>query len=233
MVIYLGNAVFVVGTGTDIGKTYVSALLTKKIVEMGKSVGYYKAALSGNDRDDEGNLIPGDAVFVRNFSGISTNLKDMCSYVYEKSVSPHLASRIEGNPMEIDFVKGAFERIKGQYEYVIVEGSGGIMCPLRYDEKKIFLEDLIKLFEIPTVVVADAGLGTINNVVLTCYYMNSKNIPVNGIIFNHYHSGNVMEEDNVYMCEKMTGVPVVGFVGDDSRNIILSEKCNDVFSLFD
>ena len=61
----MAKAIFVTGTGTDVGKTYVTGLLLKKMNEMGKKAAYYKAAMSGNERDSEGNLIPGDAVSVR------------------------------------------------------------------------------------------------------------------------------------------------------------------------
>ena len=66
----MAKAIFVTGTGTDVGKTYVTGLLLKKMNEMGKKAAYYKAAMSGNERDSEGNLIPGDAVSVKETSGI-------------------------------------------------------------------------------------------------------------------------------------------------------------------
>ena len=66
----MAKAIFVTGTGTDVGKTYVTGLLLKNMNEMGKKAAYYKAAMSGNERDSEGNLIPGDAVSVKETSGI-------------------------------------------------------------------------------------------------------------------------------------------------------------------
>ena len=60
--------------------------------------------MSGNERGADGNLIPGDAVFVKTISGISQPLSEMCPYVYEAAVSPHLASRIE-NPIRMDIVR--------------------------------------------------------------------------------------------------------------------------------
>ena len=95
----MSKALFVTGTGTDIGKTYVTGLIVKKLAEAGKSVAYYKAAMSGNDRREDGSLIPGDALFVQKMSGIAQPLEEMCPYVYEHAYSPHLASRIEGHPV--------------------------------------------------------------------------------------------------------------------------------------
>lgn len=217
----MSKALFITGTGTDIGKTYVTGLIVKKLAEYGKNPGYYKAAMSGNDRRPDGSLIPGDALFVKQCSGIRQPLEEMCPYVYENAYSPHLASRIEGNPVEMDIVKKGFKAVSEKYDYITVEGSGGILCPICFDERKIQLEDIIKELNLSSIIIADAGLGTINSVVLTAAYMKAKNMPVKGIIFNHFHPGNVMEEDNIFMCEYMTGLPILGKVQDgaDQLNI--------------
>lgn len=68
----------------------------------------------------------------------------MVSYAYETAVSPNLAAKIEGNPIEIDTVKRDFESIKKDFDYITVEGSGGIVCPLRLDDKVVMLSDAIK-----------------------------------------------------------------------------------------
>ena len=81
----MSKAVFITGTGTDMGKTYLSGLIVKKLAQAGKNPAYYKAAMSGNDRRADGSLIPGDALFVKEMSGISQSLDDMCPYVYENA----------------------------------------------------------------------------------------------------------------------------------------------------
>lgn len=215
----MGRALFVTGTGTDIGKTYVTGLMVKKLARGGKNPGYYKAAMSGNDRRADGNLIPGDALFVQRTSGIAQPLEDMCPYVYENAYSPHLASRIEGNPVELDVVKRGFQAVCEQYDYVTVEGSGGILCPIRFDGVKIQLEDVVKELGLSSVLVADTGLGTINSVVLTAEYMKAKGLPLKGVIFNHFHPGNVLEEDNIFMCETLTGLPTLAAVRDGDTEL--------------
>lgn len=90
----MGKGIFVTGTGTDVGKTYVTGLIIKKIKENGMTPGYFKAAMSGNEREEDGTLIPGDALWVKNVSGISQSVEEMCPYVYEHAYSPHLASRL-------------------------------------------------------------------------------------------------------------------------------------------
>ena len=215
----MSSALFITGTGTDMGKTYISGLIVKKLAECGKNPGYYKAAMSGNERRKDGSLIPGDALFIQQCSGISQPLEEMCPYVYENAYSPHLASRLEGNPVKMDVVKQGFNVALEKYDYVTVEGSGGILCPICFDEEKIQLEDIVKELHLSSIIIADAGLGTINSVVLTAEYMKAKHMNVKGIIFNHYHNGNVMEEDNIFMCEYMTGLPTLAKVENGATEL--------------
>ena len=215
----MSKAVFLTGTGTDIGKTYISGLIVKKLAEAGKNPAYFKAAMSGNDRREDGTLIPGDALFVQKTSGISQPLEEMCPYVYENAWSPHLASRVEGNPVDLEVVRKGFLETTDKYDYITMEGSGGILCPLCFDERRIQLEDVIREFELSSILVADAGLGTINSVVLTVEYMKARSLPIRGIIFNHYHPGNIMEDDNIFMCEHMTGLPVIAKIQDNATEL--------------
>ena len=217
----MSKKLFITGTGTDVGKTYVTGLILKKLKENGKNPAYYKVAMSGNECAEDGSFIPGDALYVKNISGIEQPLKQMCPYIYKMAVSPHLASKIEGNPVEFKTALENFDKVCDKYDYVTAEGSGGILCPLRFDEVKINLEDFIKERNLSCVIVADAGLGTINAVGLTVSYMNSKNIDIRGIIFNNYEPGNILHEDNLKMCEYITHIKVIACVkkGDTDLDI--------------
>lgn len=210
---------FIVGTGTDVGKTYVTGLILKKLNEASLNPAYFKAAMSGNDKDADGSLIPGDAKFVRDTSGIKQSLSSMCPYIYEVAVSPHLASQIEGNPVDLEVVAKGFYDLASDYDYITVEGSGGIICPIRHDDRKIMLEDIIKELDLSCLLIADAGLGTINSVVLTVEYLRSRNISVKGIIFNNYKEGDVMHENNLLMCEEMTGLKVLSKVKQNDKDL--------------
>ena len=215
----MSKALFVTGTGTDTGKTYITGLIVKKLQEAQKNPAYYKAAMSGNDRRPDGTLIPGDALAVQTMSGIDQSLASMCPYVYEHAYSPHLASRLEGNPVVMDVVTHGFADVTAVYDYVTVEGSGGILCPICFDEARIQLEDVVKELHLSSILIADAGLGTINSVVLTAEYMKTHGLPLKGIIFNHYHPGDVMEDDNIFMCEHMTGLPTLAKVQDGDTEL--------------
>ena len=125
----MSKAIFLTGTGTDIGKTFIAGLIVKKLAQAGKNPAYYKAAMSGNDRRSDESLIPGDALFVRQMSGISQPLDEMCPYVYENAWSPHLASRVEGNPVDLAVVREGFAKVAENYDYITMEGSGGNPLP--------------------------------------------------------------------------------------------------------
>ena len=215
----MSKNLFITGTGTDMGKTYITGLILKKFQENGKKAAYFKAAMSGNEKRLDGSLIPGDALHVKTVSGIGESLEEMCPYVYETAVSPHLAAQIEGNPVELETVLQAFDSVCGNYDYVTAEGSGGILCPLRFDETKLWLEDFIKARDLNCLIVADAGLGTINSVVLTAEYMKERGIAAKGILFNHYDDKSLLHRDNRFMCEYMTGLKVLACVKDGGTEL--------------
>lgn len=216
----MGKSLFITGTGTDVGKTYVTALIVKKLRDSGRNAGYYKAAISGAERDESGNLLPGDALYVNETARIGEQTSRLVSYVYPEAVSPHLAAKI--NSLQIDFQKVArdFQSAGERYDYLTVEGSGGIVCPLRWDDQeRMGLDDLVHKLGLSVLVVAHAGLGTINSTVLTIEHLRLRKIPVKGILLNHFHPGDLMEEDNRRMVTEMTGVPVLAVIQENAAEL--------------
>lgn len=210
----MSKSLFITATGTNVGKTYVTALLIKKMREANFNAGYYKAALSGAD-----NIAESDAGFVNRIANIQQNEQSLLSYLYKNAVSPHLAAKIEGNPVEKDTVINDYATVQKNYDYVTVEGSGGIICPIRYDDKaKYFLTDIVKWLHLPTLIIADAGLGTINSVVLTVEYLKQQQIKIQGIILNNY-TGGIMQDDNIKMIEDLTNYPILALVKPNDTDI--------------
>ena len=223
----MGKALFITGTGTDVGKTYVTALIVKCLRDAGLDAGYYKAAISGAEKDEEdGTLHAGDALYVKEIAELPETQEELVSYVYEAAVSPHLAAQLDNNPIDFDVVEKDFRRALSRHEYITMEGSGGIICPLRWDkEQHVILDDLVLRLGLGALIVADAGLGTINAAVLTVEHLRARNIPVRGIILNRFHDGDIMEEDNLDMVEALTGVKVVATVksGDEALDMDAEE----------
>ena len=220
----MSKNLFITGTGTDVGKTYITGLIVKKLHENGLHAAYYKAAMSGNGRRPDGSLIPGDALHVKTVSGIEQPLAEMCPYIYEAAVSPHLAAKLEQMPVEMDRVLQGFDALASRYAYVTAEGSGGILCPLRFDGREIWLEDFITARGVGCLLVAHARPGTNKAGLLTEEYMKAHRIPLKGIIFNRYEPGNPMHEDNRRMCGQLAGLDVLACVkeGDTALDIPLA-----------
>ena len=208
----MSKGIFITATGTDIGKTFVTGLIVKKLRDAGLNAGYYKAALSGAELQPDGTWLPGDAAYVAKTSGMAEKPEELVSYIYKTAVSPHLAALREGNPVELDKIKADFAAAQAKYDYVTMEGSGGIICPIRWDEQHLLLEDVIKATNLGTLVISNAALGSINACVLTVFYLQQKGIPVRGIILNNYDGKDFMQSDNKKMMEAITGVPVIAQV---------------------
>lgn len=218
------KSVFITATGTDVGKTYVTALIIKKMRENNLNTGYYKAALSGAEKiNDE--WVAGDAKYVCDISGLPYNMKDMVSYVYKTAVSPHLAAILEGNPVDLNVIEADFNSAKVKYDYLCVEGSGGIICPLRMDEiQTIMLENVIKTLNLSVIIVALPELGTINSTVLTVEYLRSRGIEIEGIILNNYDKNNFMHVDNKKQIEILSKIPVIACVKKFDLELDISVK---------
>ena len=211
---------FVTATGTDVGKTFITALLVKKWRDSGIDAGYYKAALSGAELRD-GKWVAGDADYVKRIANLPDSQEQLVSYVYKEAVSPHLAARKEGNPVELAKVKDDFDAACARHEFVFAEGSGGIICPIRYDDQKIFLVDIMKTLNLPLLIVTTAALGSINACVLTVEYARNCGLDVRGLIVNRYgSSGNLeMEDDNIRMMQDLTGLEILAKVKNGDTDL--------------
>lgn len=217
----LTKGIFITATETDVGKTYVSALIVKTMRENKLNCGYYKPALSGAEEQD-GQIIPGDCAYVFKRAEIALNPKDYVSYIFKPAVSPHLAAQIENNPIKLDKIINDFTKIKNEFDYLLVEGAGGIVCPFNVDENLI-LPDVIKALKLDIIVVASAELGAINSTVLTVEYARQKGINVKGIILNKYDENNFMQRDNKIQIEKLTGLKTLATVKENDDTIDLKE----------
>ena len=215
------KGIFITATGTDVGKTYVSALILKKLKESGVNCGYYKPAMSGIE---EGKL--SDVEYVFKTAGLEGNPMDFVSYPFKEALSPHLASKRAGVSIELSKIRADFDRIKNNFEFILVEGAGGIICPFNMnDGKEILLPDVIKALGLDIIIVADAKLGTINSTVLTVEYARQRSINIQGIILNNYDENDFMQVDNKEKIEKLTGINVIATVKKDDKEIIISLPC--------
>lgn len=222
--------IFITGTGTDIGKTYVSGVLAKAVTLEGNSCGYFKPVLSGAVLKD-GILHPGDCEFVINTGGLKQEPAESASYIFEEAVSPHLAARHTGIQIDKNKILSDFHSAESCFEYLIVEGAGGITCPILMDNQVYLMSDLIKDMELECIIVADGGLGTINSVLLTVAWAKNRNIYIKGVILNRYKYNDKMYEDNIKSIETLCNLPVLGLIKENSLEIDLrGHKLSELFS---
>jgi dethiobiotin synthetase len=215
--------IFITGTGTDVGKTYISALIVKKMRESGYNCGYFKPVISGVNQIC-GHIIESDANYVIQTADIPTEPEKCVSYWWQEPVSPHLASKRKNQEIDIDKIKYDYAQINKKYDYLLIEGAGGITCPLIINkEEKYLLKDLIWELGLNIIIVADAGLGTINSTLLTIDYAKSNGIEIEGIILNNYETDNFMHWDNLETIETLTGINVVATVTKGASDIMLLE----------
>jgi dethiobiotin synthetase len=157
------RGLFITGTDTEIGKTYVAAMIARALVTAGHRVGVYKPAASGCQRR-ENELVSDDALTLWQAAGSPGTLAEVCPQVFAAAKAPHLAAMDEGKRLDAALLRRGLDVWLDRSDVVIVEGAGGLMSPLGEDE---FVADLAYDLGFPLVVVADNRLGAINHVLQT------------------------------------------------------------------
>jgi dethiobiotin synthetase len=173
------RGIFITGTDTGVGKTVVAATVARLLRMKGLSVGVMKPVTSGC-REVSGRLVSDDATLLSYAAGIPCS-DDVALYRLRAPLAPSEAARLDGVKIDFSVIKAAFARLASIYDYVIVEGAGGLMVPL---SGGLLIADLARELELPLLVVARPGLGTINHTVLTCYAAQQLGLQVAGVIIN-------------------------------------------------
>ena len=169
-------SLFITGTDTEVGKTVVTAILGLAYQQGGINVGYFKPVQSGAKE-----LVPPDAVFCQKILGLKISPPELCAYIFEPPVSPHLAAKWADEEIDPVYIKTCYERLKRQYDALLVEGAGGLLVPLK---EGFFMRDLIKMLGLPLIIVARPWLGTLNHTLLTLECARRAGIEVLGVIIN-------------------------------------------------
>ena len=174
---------FVTGTDTGVGKTYVTAIIARQLVAEGRKVGVYKPAASGCLRK-AGRLVSKDAVTLWNAAGKPGELDRVCPQLFEAPLAPHLAALAEGRRLDADLLRLGLDYWRERSEIVLVEGAGGLMSPMGEEE---YVADLAEKFGYPLVVVSRNVLGTINQTLQTLITASvfCSGIAVAGVVMNH------------------------------------------------
>jgi len=190
---------FITGTNTGVGKTLASALLCKDLISKGHKVAYLKPVQTGCFEKD-GKLLAPDVVFVEVVCG--SDITAHCPVHFKLPASPHLSAAVENTSIETDELLASIETFcsSEDFDYVIIEGAGGITVPLNseLDMMKLCLETKAEL-----IVVTTTTLGTLNHTKLTLEYAKSHGLEASIIISGCSDNPHIIEEDNIKLISEM------------------------------
>ncbi len=207
------RGLFITGTDTEVGKTYVAALVARQLRAAGHRVGVYKPAASGC-RFEQNTLVSDDAVALWEAAGRPAELDRVCPQRFAAPLAPHLAARAEGKELDAALLAGGIDYWHtSDADIVLVEGVGGLMCPLGDDQPKkgpglicakhppgrsgklnlvpfsapLYIADLALELGFPLVVVSRNSLGTINHTLQTLWVAKTYRggLDVAGVVLNH------------------------------------------------
>jgi dethiobiotin synthetase len=202
------KGIFITGTDTDVGKTWVAAGLTAALRQRGVKAVYFKPVQSGCP-EAEGRLVPTDAKFARTLAGLTEPLEVLSPIALRLPLAPGVAAAQAGVTVDLELIADSLRNLAGRYDYFVVEGAGGLYVPLVGTHFLVL--DLIRWLGLPLAVVAHSGLGTINHTVLTVKAAQAAGIEVTGVILNRYPDNpGLAAATNPGVIEALTGVPILG-----------------------
>jgi dethiobiotin synthetase len=179
---YPPRGLFITGTNTEVGKTYIGTMIARALVEAGRRVAVYKPVASGCHETD-GRLVADDAVQLWEGSGRHGQLHEVCPQMFRAPLAPHRAAAAEGRQVDAALLRSGLETWTDRCEIVIVEGAGGLMSPVSDTD---YAADLAAHFGYPLVVVAANQLGVINQTLQTLIAAehHRPRLPVAGVVLN-------------------------------------------------
>lgn len=151
--------VFVTGTGTEVGKTVVAAVIARAAVAGGERVAVFKPAVSGMDDAAEP-----DHELLRRAARSAQSDEGIAPHRFGPAVSPHLAAELAGERIEPAQLLAAARQAADGADFLVCEGVGGLLVPLTLG---YLVRDFARDLALPLVIAAPPGLGTINHTLLT------------------------------------------------------------------
>jgi dethiobiotin synthetase len=173
---------FITGSDTDVGKTYVAALLARALQKAGHAVGVYKPVASGC-RIRRGQMISDDAEQLWKAAGRPGELERVCPQMFRAPLAPHLAAAEEGRRVDAKLLRSGVRYWQQRCDIVLVEGAGGLMSPLTEDE---YNADLALDLGYPLLIVVPNRIGAINQALQTLITATTfkEGLPIAGVILN-------------------------------------------------
>ena len=201
-----GNVYFISGIDTSVGKTAATGAIAKALAQAGKRVITQKMIQTGCEQVSE------DIEEHRRIQGIPFTEEDLegwtCPYIFSYPCSPHMAAAKDGRTIDLQVITQATERLRERYEYVLLEGAGGLMVPNDFQSLTI---DYIRDQGYPLILVTSGKLGSINHTLLSLFAAEQYGIPVKAIVYNQYPHIDALIEANTleYLRIKFPQIPLL------------------------
>ncbi len=176
------NNLFITGTDTGVGKTVIAGYLARHLLNKGHTTITQKWVQSGCKGNFPSDIAAHLKAMARNKSYVKDCLHLVCPYKFRFPASPHLASRMENKRINPRKIIRSFRTLAQRFDFVIVEGSGGVMVPL---DRRILLIDLAQEAGLPVLIVAQNKLGAINHTLLAIEALRARKMDILGIVFNN------------------------------------------------
>ncbi|MFQ5803529.1 MAG: dethiobiotin synthase [Candidatus Methylomirabilales bacterium] len=220
----MSKGLFIIGTDTGVGKTFVAGALAALLRARGIDVGVMKPAETGCIRRD-GQLHPQDALYLRDRAESTDPLDEICPYPLEMPSAPSVAADAAGIAIDLDWIADRFHRLARRHQLTLVEGAGGLLVPLTDTAD---YTQLIQKLQIPALLVARASLGTINHTLLTSRWARHVKLPLLGVVVNSpIGPSTPSEEANLQALAKRLITPLLGYIPhlpDPTSDLSLVEK---------
>ncbi|MFN3975638.1 MAG: dethiobiotin synthase [Aquificaceae bacterium] len=187
--------ILITATDTGVGKTFISYNLVYALKERGIRVGYLKPV------ETDVKQVPQDGYLLASLTGQS--LEEVVPVRFSLPLAPYAGILEEGKDFSLTDLKRHYEGLLEKYELLIVEGAGGVAVPIK---KGYNYANLAKDWGLRTLLVARAGLGTINHTFLSWYYMKAMGVEPIGIVMNGFEGKDVSERTNPLIIRELTGL---------------------------
>ncbi len=208
------KSLFITGTDTDVGKTYITAGLAVAIRKMGIDVGVMKPFAAGTAQKKG---YKSEDIVILSRAAQACDPENLVNpQFFPIPASPYTAWKNLKIKPKINSVLSSFKSLSKIHSMMLVEGMGGIMTPIL---KNYFVTDLIKDMKIPAVLVTRTKVGTVNHTIMTVKMCEKYKIPIKGIIINDFDSDGYKTKELTRDLKSLTGVPVLGsipFINDFS-----------------
>src|SRR3989338_1027802 len=195
----MSKAIFITATDTGAGKTIISRAIGLALKKKGLDIGYMKPFRCSGD----------DMEFICRALGIKDEQELVNPYYAKEPLAPYIAFKRAKVKIDLDKVFNAYKELSRRHEVLIIEGVGGLLAPIKKD---YLIADLILDLDVPALIVARAGLGTLNHTLLTQRYALDYGIKVKGIIINNYQGKTAAEKTNPDAFKEFLAAPILGIV---------------------